>query len=66
VSIRVIVFVIFLLNFIFGIITYLSIPANVLHSMDSGERLLLIQSLITSFALVLLSYWVWRDGENNS
>ena len=63
-SIRVIAFIIFLLNFIFGVVMYLLIPDTALRDMNSYERLLLGQSMITSFALVLLSYWVWKDGED--
>jgi len=63
-SVRVIAFLIFLANFLFGLIAYYSIPASEIRSMGAGTALFLGQSLITSFALVLLSYWVWRDGEN--
>jgi hypothetical protein len=36
-------------------------PSN--QQLDLGEKLVLINSVVTSFALVLLSYWVWQDDE---
>jgi hypothetical protein len=62
-NLRLIVFIIFLLNFIGVLIGVASIPSSVGQAMSLGERLLLINSVVTSFALVLLSYWVWQDGE---
>ena len=62
-ELRLIVFIIFLLNFVGVLIGYASIPSSVGQAMSLGERLILINSVVTSFALVLLSYWVWQDGE---
>jgi len=62
-NLRLAVFIIFLLNFIGVLIGVASIPSSVGQAMSLGERLILINSVVTSFALVLLSYWVWQDGE---
>ena len=64
-QIRVFVFVIFLFNFIISIIGYMSIPSHEISNMDLGSKLLLVQSMIMSFALVLLSYFVWKDGKED-
>jgi len=62
-NLRLAVFIVFLLNFIGVLIGVASIPSSVGQAMSLGERLILINSVVTSFALVLLSYWVWQDGE---
>ena len=62
-NLRLIVFIIFLINFVIIVLGAYSIPSSVGLNMSVGERLVLINSVITSLALVLLSYWVWRDGE---
>ena len=62
-NLRLIVFIVFLINFVLVVVGAYSLPSSVGQNMSIGERLVLINSVITSLALVLLSYWVWQDGE---
>ena len=62
-NLRLVVFIVFLINFVIVAVGAYSIPSSVGQNMSIGERLVLINSVITSLALVLLSYWVWQDDE---
>ena len=58
-NLRFVVFLVFLLNFVLVLIGVASIPSSVAEEMT----LVLVNSVVTSLALVLLSYWVWHDEE---
>lgn len=58
-NLRVVVFLVFLANFILVLIGIASLPS----ALSKEIGLVNVYLIITSLSLVLLSYWVWMDGE---
>jgi hypothetical protein len=58
-NLRVVVFLVFLANFILALIGIASLPSALFKEIG----LVMLYLIITSLSLVLLSYWVWMDGE---
>lgn len=57
------VFLLFVLNFLLILMSIVTIPEAEKRMLGVHGMLQLLYLALMGFALVLLSYWVWRDGE---
>jgi len=57
------VFLLFALNFLIILVSVVTIPEVEKRGLGVDGMLNLLYQVLMGFALVLLSYWVWKDGE---
>lgn len=57
------VFFLFAINFILILASIMTIPEAEKRLMGIDGMLQLTYQILMGFALLLLSYWVWKDGE---
>lgn len=59
---RGIVCLVFVVAFLVSIAGIASLPSTVWNFVGFGQQLAIVFALLVGFCVVLLSYWVWKDG----